>query len=145
MTPSHAELAVGARLPVHTQTVRRQDLVRYAAASGDLNTIHWDERAAAEAGLPDVVAHGMLTMGIAARALTRWTGDPGSVVSYSARFARPVVVPRGADGVRVEVSGTVTELLGAPHVRVELVVRCGPDKVLTRTRAVVALRPADPS
>ena len=60
--------------------LRRADLVRYAGASGDFNPIHWNERFAVEVGLPDVIAHGMLTMATAARLVTDWCGDPGAVV-----------------------------------------------------------------
>ncbi|MGH8918483.1 MAG: MaoC/PaaZ C-terminal domain-containing protein [Actinomycetes bacterium] len=137
--PRYRDIEPGTALPAHKQTLRRADLVRYAAASGDLNTIHWDERAAHDVGLPDVIAHGMLTMGIAMRAVTHWSVDPGAIVSCGCRFARPVVVPHDSDGVEIIVEGTVTEKLDAPRVRVELVVRCGADKVLTRSNAIVAL------
>jgi acyl dehydratase len=140
LRPSYADVEAGTTLPEHVQVVIRQDLVRYAAASGDLNTIHWDEATARAAGLPDVIAHGMYTMGVAGTALTRWAG-PGSVRSYRTRFARPVIVPRGEEGARIVVTGRVAEKLTAPAVRVELEVRCGADKVLSRTSAVVHLAP----
>lgn len=136
--PSFAEVEVGTELPEHVQVVVRQDLVRYAAASGDLNTIHWDEATALGAGLPDVIAHGMFTMGVAGTALTTWAGA-GSVRSFRTRFARPVVVPRGEEGTRIVVTGRVVEKLDAPLVHVQLEARCGPDKVLGRTSAVVEL------
>lgn len=90
----------------------RADLVRYAGASGDFNVIHWNERVAQAVGLPNVIAHGMLTMGAASLVATRWIGDPGRVVSYSCRFTRPVVVPDDDHGATVDVSGTVTEVEG---------------------------------
>ena len=80
----------------------------------------------------------MYTMGVAGTALTSWAGA-GSVRSYRTRFARPVIVPRGEEGARIVVTGRVIEKLDAPAVRVELDVRCGPDKVLGRTSAVVEL------
>ena len=67
----------------------RTDLVRYAGASGDFNPLHHDHAFAASAGLPDVMAHGMLSAGLLASALTRWFG-PGSVLRYSVRFRSPV-------------------------------------------------------
>ena len=73
--------------------VTRADLVRYAGASGDFNPIHWNERAAREVGLPDVIAHGMLTMALAGRLVTTWAGDPGAVVECAVRFTRPVWCP----------------------------------------------------
>lgn len=139
--PSWTDVEAGTPLPALVAAVRRQDLVRYAAASGDLNTIHWDERTALDAGLPDVIAHGMFTMGLAARVLTGWASDPAAVRSYRTRFARPVLVPRGGAGARVVVTGRVAEKLDAPAVRVELDVRCGADRVLTRTSAIVELAP----
>jgi acyl dehydratase len=87
--------------------VTRGELVRYAGASGDFNPIHWSERFAVGVGLPNVIAHGMLTMALAARLVTSWVGDPTAVVGYSARFTRPVVVPDDDEGVALELSGTV--------------------------------------
>ena len=60
-----------------TVRVTRAQLVRYAGASGDFNPIHWNERVAAEVGLPDVIAHGMLTMALAGRHRHRLGGRPG--------------------------------------------------------------------
>jgi acyl dehydratase len=67
----------------------RTDLVRYAGASGDFNPLHHDHEFATTAGLPDVMAHGMLSAGLLASALTRWYG-PGSVRRYAVRFQSPV-------------------------------------------------------
>ncbi|MDT0348590.1 MaoC/PaaZ C-terminal domain-containing protein [Pseudonocardia charpentierae] len=85
----------------------RLDLVKYAGASGDFNPIHWSERIAVGVGLPNVIAHGMLTMALAGRLVTAWIGDPAAVVGYSARFTRPVVVPDDDEGVELELTGTV--------------------------------------
>ena len=65
--------------------VSRTDLVRYAGASGDFNPIHHDEGFARQAGLPSVMAHGMLSAGLLASFVTRWFG-PGSVRRYKVRF-----------------------------------------------------------
>ena len=73
--------------------VDRARLIAYAAASGDHNRIHWDERFARSVGLPDVIAHGMWTMGAAAELVARWAGDPTAVVGYRTKFTAPVVVP----------------------------------------------------
>ena len=54
--------------------VTRADLVGYAEASGDHNPIHVDEEVALAVGLPGVIAHGMYTLGLAARAVAGWTG-----------------------------------------------------------------------
>jgi acyl dehydratase len=102
-----AGAAVGDTLRPMRLTVMRDDLVRYAGASGDFNPIHWSERFAVGVGLPNVIAHGMLTMALGAQLVTAWAGDPGAVVGYSVRFTRPVVVPDDDDGVVVELTGKV--------------------------------------
>lgn len=103
-----ADVAVGTELPGLELPFTRADLVRYAGASGDLNPIHWSDRAARQLGLDGVIAHGMLTMGRALRVVTDWVGDPGRVASYAVRFARPVPVPDDDAGVTVSVSAVVT-------------------------------------
>src|ERR1044072_3267807 len=102
------DVEVGTALPAQTFPVRRVDLVRYAGASGDFNVIHWNQRIARSVGLPDVIAHGMLTMATAARLVTDWAGDPGGVVEYGVRFTKPVVVPDDDHGAELEVSGVVS-------------------------------------
>src|SRR5690606_37804791 len=72
------EVAVGDTLPPRTVTLSRGDLVNYAGVAGDANPIHWNERVAMLAGLPDVIAHGMLTMACGAGFVTGWLGDPGA-------------------------------------------------------------------
>ena len=99
--------AVGDTLGPMRLTVMREDLVRYAGASGDFNPIHWSERFAVGVGLPNVIAHGMLTMALGGRLVTAWAGDPAAVVGYAVRFTRPVVVPDDDEGVVVELSGVV--------------------------------------
>ncbi|WP_222271234.1 MaoC/PaaZ C-terminal domain-containing protein [Modestobacter marinus] len=136
---SAADVAVGTELPEQITRVTRADLVRYAGASGDLNVIHWNERVAREVGLPGVIAHGMLTAGIAVRAVTAWAGDPGAVVDYHVRFSRPVVVPDDDAGAEVTVRGRVAAVLDGDQVRVDLTVTSGGEKVLSLARAVVAL------
>lgn len=129
----------GTRLPSRTFVLTRADLVRYAGASGDFNPIHYSDTVAASVGLPGVIGHGMLTMGAALRTVNDWTGDPGSVRSYSTRFNRPVPVPEGDTGVEITVEGVVSAVEADSHAQVELTVRCAGQKVLTRTRVVVAL------
>ena len=133
------QVAVGTKLPERTFAVTRADLVRYAGASGDFNPIHWNERFATGVGLPGVLAHGMLTMALAARAVTGWAGDPGAVVEYQVRFGRPVVVPDDDTGAEVTVRGTVGAVLDGGRVRVDLTVTSGGEKVLSLARATVRL------
>jgi len=101
-----ADIEVGMPIPPQSFDIQRVSMVRYAGASGDFNPIHWSEEFATNVGLPNVIAHGMLTMAIAARVVTDWVGDPGAVVDYGVRFTRPVVVPYGAD-TKLEVTGKV--------------------------------------
>jgi acyl dehydratase len=133
------DVAVGTELPEQTHRVTRADLVRYAGASGDLNPIHWSDRVATSVGLPGVIAHGMLTMGLAARTVTDWAGDPGAVVEYQVRFGRPVVVPDDDTGAEVTVRGKVGAVLDGGRVRVDLTVTSGGEKVLSLARATVSL------
>ena len=156
-------VSVGESLPANTAHVDRARLVQYAGASLDRNPIHWDERFAEHVGLPDVIAHGMFTMGAAITVVTdwvgdgmdregdvlqlgaaitvvtEWVGDAGAVLRYGTRFTKPVVVPyeTGAD---VQFSGTVTAVdETARQATVEITATCGPDKVLGRAAAVVQL------
>jgi acyl dehydratase len=123
-------------LPEQTYTVTRADLVRYAGASGDRNPIHWSERVATSVGLPGVIAHGMYTMALAARALDTWADGPGKVRELSCKFTKPVVVPDDDTGVTVRVKGTVKQVTDAgTHVALE--VTCGDEKVLGQPKAVL--------
>ncbi len=134
-----AEVSVGDALPALTVHVDRARLVQYAGASLDRNRIHWDERFAVSVGLPDVIAHGMFTMGSVIEIVSAWVGDAGRVVEYSTRFTKPVVVPY-AEGADLAVTGVVTATDETTRrATVELGVTCGPDKVLGRCLAVVQL------
>jgi acyl dehydratase len=134
-----ADVSVGTELPKQVFPVTRADLVRYAGASGDFNPIHWNERVALEVGLPGVIAHGMFTMALAARVVTRWAGDPGALVEYHVRFGRPVLVPDDDAGGEVAVRGRVGALLDGNRARIDLTVTSQGDKVLSLARAIVAL------
>jgi acyl dehydratase len=138
--PSPTDVGVGTELPAQTFPITRADLVRYCGASGDVNVIHWNERVAKAVGLPDVIAHGMYTMAVAARVLTDWAGDPGAVEQYGVRFSRPVVVPDDDAGATLSVSGRVEEVLDGGRVAVALTATVGEDRVLSQARAVVRLR-----
>jgi acyl dehydratase len=133
------DVEVGTELPPQAYPLQRADLVRYAGASGDFNPIHWNERVATSVGLPNVIAHGMLTMAEAARLVTDWVGDPGAVEEYAVRFTRPVVVPDDGAGATLEVTGKVAEKLDDNRVRVDLAARSNGETVLARARAVVRL------
>jgi acyl dehydratase len=144
MSPRFDDVEVGEALPGQTFAVTRADLVRYAGASGDFNTIHWSDRVAREVGLPGVIAHGMFTMATAVRVVSEWAGDPGAVVEYGVRFTKPVPVD-DVDGAQIEVSAVVaTKDDERRTVRVDLTATtAGEDgvrvSVLGRARAVVRL------
>ncbi|MHB1738817.1 MAG: MaoC/PaaZ C-terminal domain-containing protein [Actinomycetes bacterium] len=135
----YADVVAGMLLPSATFRVTREDLVRYAGASGDFNVIHWNQRRAREVGLPDVIAHGMLTMALAARVVTDWAGDPAALVEYSVRFTRPVVVPDDDHGALVEVRAEVTQLLAARRIQVTVTATSAGEKALGQARALVLL------
>jgi acyl dehydratase len=138
--PTFDAVAVGDALPERSFPLQRLDLVRYAGASGDFNVIHWNEGMATSVGLPNVIAHGMLTMATAVRLVTDWAGDPGAVLEYGVRFTRPVVVPDDDQGATIVVSGVVAARdEQARTVRVDLTATSAGEKVLGRAQAVVRL------
>lgn len=121
-----------------TVPVTRETLVAYARASGDQNPIHQDEEFARSVGLPDVIAHGMWTMGAAGTAVSQWVGDAGRVVEFGTRFTKPVVVP--ATGADVVITGTVKSVdEQSRRAVVDVAVTAGGDKVLGRCVATVQL------
>jgi acyl dehydratase len=127
----------GAELPPLRVWVTRDRLVRYAGASLDFNPIHVNERFAKKVGLPDVIAHGMLTMALAGRLVTDWLGDPGRLVEYSARFTRPVVVPDDDQGALVEFTGKVKEVREDGIARVDITAKFDGKPVLGKATALV--------
>ena len=108
-TPSFDDVRVGDELPVHHTRLSRGDLVNYAGVAGDANPIHWDEEIAKLAGLPDVIAHGMLTMGLGAGFASTWTGDPGAVTRFAVRLSAPAIVS-AKEGADIEFSGRIKSL-----------------------------------
>jgi acyl dehydratase len=144
IAPTFSELAVGQDLGSRSITVSRQDLVKYAGASGDFNPIHWNEAFATGVGLPGVIAHGMFTMGAAVQLVTDWAGDPAAVVDFQTRFTKPVLVTdtTGTEepGAVIEVSGAIGALdADAGTARVDLTVVFAGQKVLMKAQAVVRL------
>jgi acyl dehydratase len=131
-------------LAPQTFPITRTDLVRYAGASGDFNPIHWSDRVATGVGLPGVIAHGMLTMALASRAVTTWVGgDPGAIVEYQVRFARPIVVPDDDEGTELTVTATVRRTSDPALAQLDLTAICAGTKVLAQARAVVAADAGD--
>jgi acyl dehydratase len=102
-----AAVRPGDALPEVAETIERLDLVRYAGASGDFNPIHWNDEVARAVGLPGVIAHGMYSMGVAARILTAWAGDPAAVKRLKVRFSAMI-----EPGQTLTVKGEVAEVDG---------------------------------
>lgn len=127
---------VGHEFETQAYAVTRDDLVRYAGASGDFNPIHWSDRVAASVGLSGVVAHGMYTLALASRALTMWVGDPARILTFGGRFTKPVVVPDDDQGTEVVVHGVVTDVVDGIATVALTVVNDG-KRVLGMTRATV--------
>jgi acyl dehydratase len=132
------ELTVGDVVATATFPIARDSLVRYAGASGDFNPIHYRDDIAAAVGLPGVLAHGMLTMGLAVQPVVDWVGDPGRVIDYQVRFTRPVTVDP-VDGATLEVSAKVGKIdVDAATARIDLTVSFNGDTVLGKAQAVVS-------
>ncbi len=89
--------------------INRALVKSYADASGDQNPIHQNEEFAVSVGLPNVIAHGMLTMALVGKYLTDLAGGSAKVLEFSARFTKPVIIPAGVD-VDLTVSATVTDV-----------------------------------
>jgi acyl dehydratase len=124
---------MGLELEPRVFKVTREDLVAYAAASGDHNPIHQDDEVARSVGLPGVIAHGMFTMALAARYVEEWVGRRGDVLTLGAKFTKPVPVP--PEGAEVEISG-VYDQQGDDRV-VSLSVTCNGEQVLGRFKATL--------
>jgi acyl dehydratase len=119
-TPSFDDLKVGDELPPHHVRLSRGDLVNYAGVAGDANPLHWDEDIAKLAGQPDVIAHGMLTMGLGAGFASAWSGDPGAVTRYAVRLSQPAIVS-AAGGADIEFGGRIKSLDPATRTGVVIV------------------------
>ncbi|WP_447589962.1 MaoC/PaaZ C-terminal domain-containing protein [Microbacterium lacticum] len=130
-------VAVGDVVAERTVHLTRESLVRYAAASGDFNPIHYRDDVAERVGLPGVLAHGMLTMGLAVETVVPWLGDAGRIVDYGVRFTRPVVVD-AESGADVVVAATVGQV-DDEFLRIDLTVSAGETTVLGKAQVRVRL------
>ncbi|MTE16487.1 fused (3R)-hydroxyacyl-ACP dehydratase subunits HadA/HadB [Nocardia aurantiaca] len=134
-----ADVTAGAELPPRVVRLTRGDLVNYAGVSGDANPIHWSDDVVKLVGLENVVAHGMLTMGLGGGFVTSWLGDPGAVKEYNVRFTSPVYVPvdRPAE---IEYTGKVKSV--DPETRtavIAIVAKSEGRKIFGRATATVQL------
>lgn len=138
MARSRDDVTVGDTIGPVVVPVGRETLTAYAHASLDGNPIHQDEEFARAVGLPDVIAHGMWTMGAASSVVADWAGDAGRVESFRTRFTNMVVVPREG-GAELEVSGVVARIDDEGRVTIDVTATAAGTKVLGRCTAVVRL------
>jgi len=128
-------IEVGTVLEEKVFYIDRAMLKAYADASGDQNPIHQNEEFALSVGLPNVIAHGMLTMALVGKYVTDWAGGAASVKEYSARFIKPVIVPADQK-VDLTVSATVIEV-DDDRISISLSATSAGVKVLGMAKAVV--------
>lgn len=138
-------LAVGDIVAERDVHLTRERLRAYADASGDHNPIHQDDAVATSVGLPGVIAHGMLTMGIAVQPVVDWLdgqrradGSGPHLTSYGVRFTRMVVVDAEA-GADVRIVARVGALdPEAGTARIDLTVTAREETVLGKAQVHVA-------
>ena len=128
-------ISVGTALPEKIVYLDRALLKAYADASGDQNPIHQNEEFALSVGLPNVIAHGMLTMALVGKYVTDWSGGSATVKEFGARFIKPVIVPAG-EKVDLTINATVIEVNGE-EIKLDLVATSAGVKVLGMAKAVV--------
>jgi acyl dehydratase len=128
-------IEVGTVLDEKVFYLDRAMLKAYAGASGDQNPIHQNEEFAVSVGLPNVIAHGMLTMALVGKYVTDWVGGSVAVKEYSARFVKPVIVPADQK-VDLTVSATISEING-DRISITLSATSAGVKVLGMAKAVV--------
>lgn len=134
-----ASLEVGQEIGSQEFLLTRDSLVRYAGASGDFNPIHYRDDFAKSVGLAGVLAHGMLTMGVAVQVAANWVGDAGKVIDYGVRFTKPVFVDAN-EGAVVLVTGKIGDIDAENGVvRIDLSVVYNETNVLGKAQAKVRL------
>ena len=136
---SFDDVSVGYELPERVVMLTRGDLVNYAGVSGDPNPIHWSDEVVRLAGLDNVIAHGMLTMGLGAGFVTSWLGDPGAVTEYNVRFTSSVYVSEDS-AAAVEFSGKIKSVDADERTAViAIVAKFESKKIFGRATATVRL------
>jgi acyl dehydratase len=128
-------IEIGTALPERVFSINRGLLKAYADASGDQNPIHQNEEFAVSVGLPNVIAHGMLTMALVGKYVTDWAGGSSKVTHFGARFIKPVIVPAGTD-----VDLTVNAVISAVEensITVDITATSAGVKVLGMAKATV--------
>jgi len=136
---SFDDVSVGYELPERVVMLTRGDLVNYSGVSGDPNPIHWSDEVVRLAGLDNVIAHGMLTMGLGAGFVTSWLGDPGAVTEYNVRFTSSVYVSEDS-AAAVEFSGKIKSVDADERTAViAIVAKFEGKKIFGRATATVRL------
>jgi acyl dehydratase len=134
-----ASLEVGQTIGTTEFLLTRDSLVRYAGASGDFNPIHYRDDIAVSVGLPGVLAHGMLTMGVAVQVAVDWVGDAGKIADYQVRFTKPVLV-HPTEGAILVVTGKIGEIdTENSQVRIDLTANFNDTAVLGKAQVRVQL------
>lgn len=128
-------IEVGANLPEKVFYLDRDLLKRYADASGDQNPIHQNEEFAISVGLPNVIAHGMLTMALVGKYVSDFAGGSAKVIEFGARFTKPVIVPADKK-VDLTVTATIAEIAEG-KISLTLSATSAGVKVLGMAKAVV--------
>jgi acyl dehydratase len=101
-----SDVTAGTELATIEQQATLATSVAYAAASGDLNPLHYDQEFAGQVSpTGGIIAHGMFSMGLASRLLTQFAGDPAKVLEVQVRFAKPWPL-----GTTTTFGGTVTDV-----------------------------------
>ena len=139
LMPKFADLTVGDVVAEKSFEITRDSLVRYAGASGDFNPIHYRDDVALSVGLPGVLAHGMLTMGLSVQPVVDWIGDAGRIIDYGVRFTKPVVVPAQGHAT-LTVTAKVAQLDEEQNrVRIDLLCSFEENNVLGKAQVWVQL------
>jgi len=132
-----SDLQVGDKIPLlQLPPLTRLTLALYCGASGDHNPIHVDTDFAKSAGMPDVFAHGMLSMAWLSRVLTNWVPQ-SAIRSFGVRFAALTQV-----GESITCAGVVTEKFeqdGEHRVRLSLTTTNEHGDIKLAGNAVMAL------
>lgn len=126
---------VGMQLPPEIFSLNRELLKRYADASGDQNPIHQDEEFAVSVGLPNVIAHGMLTMALVGKYVSDFAGGSAKVLEFGARFIKPVIIPAGEE-VDLTVTAMISEIADG-KISLTLSATSADVKVLGMAKAVI--------
>lgn len=128
-------IEIGSELPERIFHINRALLKRYADASGDQNPIHQNEEFAISVGLPNVIAHGMLTMALVGKYVSDFAGGSAKVAEFGARFTKPVIVPKDTE-VDLTVTASVAEITEST-ITLNLSATSAGVKVLGMAKAVI--------